>query len=1508
MKRSGFLLAGVWLCITCSLRSHAQLTTFGPLADSLQNTLYNTFIASNGNYYIQNNAGNISFNYWWNAHGLDVLTDGYLRNRQSTLRTRMKNLLTGIKATNGNTYINSFYDDMEWLAIAALRAYEATGDTAYRNVANLLWTDIKTGQHMDHGGAIQWNKSSPQSLHACSNGPAVIFAARLYRISNNAADLATAQSIYTWLKNTLVDPASGAVWDAYNTGTGAIGTSVYSYNIGTFIGAAVELYKITGDTSYRADALKSAEYVMNNRLTNGILFTNEGSGDGGLFKGIYVRYLTLLARECNLSATARSRYNNLISNNAHVLRSKGFNRSTMMASPNWTTTPAGNTDYSTELSAAMLIEAAATLDQSYFYKDINYRGPLAGLSAGTYYLAGLQARGLADNDITSFTLPEGYQATLFENDSLQGTSINKTAGEAWIGNTWNDRISSMIINPAGITTLSGNFYLQNRFSGLYMNVKDSSTANGATIEQAAFSGRPHQQFTFTHLGNGVYKITAVHTGKSLDAYNGDITNGTKIIQWPYNSQYNQQFIVMKTTDGYYKIWNRKSNRQLEVKDFGVSPGAVIQQWDDVNQLNGQWQLVPVITPASLTTVSSPDGQTTVSVALNNQQLSYSVVKNGSTIIDSSPLGINTSVGDFTNGVSFVSFTTNEVDETYSLPSGKLSSYTNHYRELNFRVYKGLKELQLIVRAYNDGIAWRYAIPGAGNINVTGESSAFSISGFDSSWAMRYVNDYATEYLARNWAATSTQSLFCAPVLVKSNTGQWALLTEAANFGDYSVSKLRAGSVTGRFQLEQTGSITTALPMAGPWRVAILGNLPSIVESVMAENLNPATELSNSSWIKPGRASWDWGGEDGSPAPSLALTKKYIDLAADMNWEYTLIDDGWEGAGYPISDAVSYAAAKGIGILLWAHHNKFQNDENQIRTLLTTWKGWGIRGIKVDFWQDDNQAMIQKYDKLLKVAGELELLVNLHGNTKPSGTRRKWPHLLTSEAVYGGEFYLFNSTIPKATHNITLAMTRNVIGPMDYTPLDFARRTQVLQQNTTWAHQLALGVIYESGIQHMNDAPQNYQYHISKNLLRQLPVTWDAISCLEAIPDQYTTIARRKGQDWYIGSLTNTARTLTVNLSFLDAGKTYYAVLYKDGVCDSEIELAQQTVTQGTVLTIPLRNKGGVTIHISPLPVTVPAITKYEAESTANTLVSVTRETDSDAKCSGNQFAGFIGNGHYLVFNNINVPSAGNYIMTMYYMTGETRNTYIKVNTKSPVTYSFGATGSYGGKGLAMRSYEIALDAGNNTIEFGNASGWAVNIDRITLQTEASVNPPVAGTFYQHCNYDTTGYAVTLGEGDYPQALLQSKGINNNDISSLKVVSGYQVILYDEDQFQGNSVTFTANNGCLAGINFNDKAGSLRIRPLAPATQLRVLNTGTIRPETETATAIRLSPNPTHEALYITGQGISNNAVLIYDNSGRLSLKTKIQGGVIQLGSLPAGLYHLVIPGSRQSQRWSFLKQ
>ena len=324
--RNASILLG-WFVLVPAV-APAQSDLIRNAAEALQQKAYTTYLSANGNYFVQNNTGNSFFNYWWNANALDVLTDGYLRTRQERYRQRMKTLLRGIKTQHGGTYINDYYDDMDWLTLACLKAYEATGDREYYEVAQLLWDDIQTGRSPEYQGAVTWNKDChPSCKNAISNSPAALIGARLYRINGNAQPLAIAEEVHAFLKNRLVNPATGGVWDSYNPVDNTTNKNpdwVFSYNVGMYLSASVELYKVTGNQTYLEDAVKSADFAVNNRLVNNVLFTNErGQGDGGLFKGIFVRSLIQLAREGDLPAETSQRYYEVIQYNAQTLRRTG---------------------------------------------------------------------------------------------------------------------------------------------------------------------------------------------------------------------------------------------------------------------------------------------------------------------------------------------------------------------------------------------------------------------------------------------------------------------------------------------------------------------------------------------------------------------------------------------------------------------------------------------------------------------------------------------------------------------------------------------------------------------------------------------------------------------------------------------------------------------------------------------------------------------------------------------------------------------------------------------------------------------------------------------------------------------------------------------------------------------------------------------------------------------------------------------------------------------------------
>lgn len=334
---------------------------YSALADSLQTATYSGFLSSNGKYFIQNNSGNSNFNYWWNAHMVDVLVDAYSRTKDAKYKVRIIDLISGIKETNGGTLINDYYDDMEWLALSSLRAFEVTGDEELLNISKLLWTDIKTGQNTNQGGGIAWRKSQMDYKNTPANAPAIILASRLFRLEKKGQDLETAKELYTWLKNTLIDPVTGVAWDGINRQQNAqIDKWYFTYNQGVFIGAALELYKTTGETSYLNDAVKTADYIINDsQLLPGGILKDEGGGDGGLFKGILIRYLVLLAKESSVPQAKREKYIGVIGFNAKTLSEKGIRRPNMIIGSDWTKPSTSGTDLSAQLSGLMLIEAAA---------------------------------------------------------------------------------------------------------------------------------------------------------------------------------------------------------------------------------------------------------------------------------------------------------------------------------------------------------------------------------------------------------------------------------------------------------------------------------------------------------------------------------------------------------------------------------------------------------------------------------------------------------------------------------------------------------------------------------------------------------------------------------------------------------------------------------------------------------------------------------------------------------------------------------------------------------------------------------------------------------------------------------------------------------------------------------------------------------------------------------------------------------------------------------------------
>lgn len=722
----------------------------------------------------------------------------------------------------------------------------------------------------------------------------------------------------------------------------------------------------------------------------------------------------------------------------------------------------------------------------------------------------------------------------------------------------------------------------------------------------------------------------------------------------------------------------------------------------------------------IASVKSPNNEIELNVILDNSSLFYQVLKNSKELVSKSRLGLNTSIGDFSNNLKHTNTSRHSIDEKYTLPLGKRSIYSNTYNEIKVTLNAASKDLDVYFRAYNDGVAFRYGIEGVGNFTVFSEASELKPTIKEKLYLQKYSRDYKSQIEETDWNLAGCIRQIAMPIFVKSGN-DYLLFTEAAVNGNYSSSKIITDNFSESFLTTLPGNVTSTLPFQSPWRCLLIGNLNTIIESNIIENLNPQTEIADLSWIKPGRGSWNYGGEDTSDYLTFSNICKYIDWAKEMSWEYFTLDKGWQNnPQFTLQQVINYAQSKGIGVFIWINQNKLTDNEFNLRGALRYWKNLGIKGLKVDFWEDDSQAMMKKYEMLLRLTAEQSLLLNLHSSTKPSGLRRTWPHLLSSEAVLSNSYYATSPNIITAAHNINASILRGSIGSTDYTPVDFANKNGKILSGTTWGHQLALSIIFESGIQHIIDAPQNIKYNISYDFLKNLPVAWDETKSLGAEMDEGVTIARRKGDDWYIASLSSSPKNFDAVMSFLSANKNYYAYIYKDGTCPSEIEFEfQENINSSSRIIIPIAKNGGFAMRLSPSSnFQKPVHTKYEAESPDNSIpFGVEVRIDEDSLFSNKKYVSNNGKGRPLIFKKIKVDQSGTHAVTFYYSSKTNKSAYVKVNddNNSRVSYNFFGTGSESGSGLGHKTILVELDvAKENSIEFGNYYDFAPNLDRIVI--------------------------------------------------------------------------------------------------------------------------------------------------------------------------------------------------
>lgn len=558
---------------------------------------------------------------------------------------------------------------------------------------------------------------------------------------------------------------------------------------------------------------------------------------------------------------------------------------------------------------------------------------------------------------------------------------------------------------------------------------------------------------------------------------------------------------------------------------------------------------------------------------------FSVDYNGKEIFSNIKPGLETDLQDFSENLKFVSASkAKRHKDDYVMLTGKRSHCTNLANERTYRFENDKQHvLEVVLRVYNDGIAFKYNIKAiSNNENIINESTTYLIEDKTKRWMQEYTIGYegfyplALEHKGAKWGY---------PALIELPGSTFALFTEANMLREHCGSFLDNTKNSNQYQVQL---MNQKLPFkeswSSPWRVLIIGPLSTIVESTLVTDLSDPSKVTDTEWIKPGLVSWIYWAYNNS-SNDFQIVKEYIDLAVEMGWPYDLIDWKWDGMGNggDVEDAVKYALGKGIKPMLWYNSsthwcpsgtgplyrlNKKENREKEYAWLNKI----GVAGLKIDFFPDDSVSSMNYYIDLLEDAAKYKLMINFHGSTIPRGWQRTYPHMMSMEAVYGAEWYNNNGKLTDraACHNATLPFTRNVIGPMDYTPGTFSD-----SQNphiTSHGHELALPVIFESALQHMPDRPSSYHSLPSsvKNFLSELPTAWEDTKLLAGYPGEQIVIARRKGKVWYIGGINGTdeEKVLSFDLKGLSSLGENITII-KDGANDKTFTIEENTkITNG----------------------------------------------------------------------------------------------------------------------------------------------------------------------------------------------------------------------------------------------------------------------------------------------------------------------------------------------------------
>lgn len=595
------------------------------------------------------------------------------------------------------------------------------------------------------------------------------------------------------------------------------------------------------------------------------------------------------------------------------------------------------------------------------------------------------------------------------------------------------------------------------------------------------------------------------------------------------------------------------------------------------------------------TLTSPTSGLTVDVDFASQP--YLIVKNAEgKQMTKVKLGLALTGGSYGTGMTFQSATDPVVvTDTYNNLHGKraVNQCKANSTEVTF-VNSKQAPVTVEIRAYEDGVTFRYKLPGEAGKKMafSNEQTSYQIPTKAHRWLQAFNTSYEGDFPYQ--ASSGKTGTWVFPALFELD-GTFMLITEANIGRNYSATHLdntaSASQYKVSYPLDSEGyGIGDAKPSytgtdwVSPWRVMIIGSLGTVVESTLVEDVSDPCKLENTDFVQPGRAAWIyWAYNHGTK--DYQICKQYVDLAAKMGWEYVLFDWEWESMtnGGNVESAVRYARNKKVKPMLWydSRNSKIQTHDARVKEF--AWlKNLGVAGVKIDFFESDKQHTMNYFADILEDAAKYSLLVNFHGCTIPRGWSRTYPHLMSQEAVYGAEQYNNGPTMTSegARINCLLPYTRNVVGPMDYTPVAFTNSQH--PHTTSFAHELALSVAFESGIQHWADRPEGFlalPYEAQLHMMK-VPVAWDETRFLDGYPGKAFVVARRKGDTWYVACLNgeNKARQQDISLDFLSTGNHLLTCL-ADGADAETFSMTHRIVTSADQLSIDCLPKGGFTLVI-----------------------------------------------------------------------------------------------------------------------------------------------------------------------------------------------------------------------------------------------------------------------------------------------------------------------------------------